>query len=64
MPYKNIDDLPKKQVAKYSSHQKSAFRKAFNSAVYGQGIPEKNAFKIAHAAAKRARRERDRYGDD
>lgn len=64
MPYRTIDELPKAQTRKYSTHQKRAFRRAFNSAVYDQGLPEKNAFRIAHSAAKNAARERDRFGDD
>lgn len=54
MPYKSVADLPEAQVKGLSPHQRRAFLKAFNSAVYEQGMDEASAFKVAHAAAKRA----------
>jgi cation transport regulator ChaB len=57
MPYKSTDQLPKKQTDQYSEHQKSAFRKAFNSC-YDAARPESTCFKIAHGAAKGAPRKK------
>jgi cation transport regulator len=54
MPYQSIADLPKAQTDQYSSHQKEAFLKAFNSAYDEYGGDEHRAFAVAHAAAKRA----------
>lgn len=53
MPYTSNRSLPKKQTDQYSGHQKSAFREAFNSALKTYGN-EKEAFAVAHSAAKRA----------
>lgn len=52
MPYSSTDQLPKAQTDQYSDHQKSAFRKAFNSC-YHANSPEATCFKIAHSAAKK-----------
>ena len=54
MPYRHISDLPKSQVDQYSDHQREAFLKAFNSAYEEYGGDESRAFRVAHAAAKRA----------
>ena len=54
MPYHNISDLPKAQTDQYSTHQKEAFRKAFNSAYEEYGHDESRAFAVAHHAAKQA----------
>lgn len=62
MPYSSTNQLPKAQTDQYSGHQKSAFRKAFNSC-YHEGRPESNCFRIAHSAAKRAPRARDKFGE-
>ena len=53
MPYDAISDLPKEQVDQYSTHQKHAFLKAFNSALDEYG-DEGRAFAVAHTAAKNA----------
>ena len=53
MPYAKISDLPEEQVDQYSTHQKHAFLKAFNSALDQYG-DESRAFAVAHAAAQRA----------
>jgi cation transport regulator len=55
MPYRSIDQLPAKQVRQYSTHQKTAFLEAFNSALQQYGN-ESDAFAVAHAAAKKAAR--------
>lgn len=62
MPYSRISDLPEAQVDQYSTHQKHAFLKAFNSALeeYGE---EGRAFAVAHSAAQRAPREEPRDSD-
>lgn len=62
MPYSRISDLPEEQVDQYSTHQKHAFLKAFNSALeeYGE---EGRAFAVAHSAAQRAPREEPRDSD-
>jgi cation transport regulator len=54
MPYKSISDLPKEQVDQYSEHGKSAFLKAFNSALETYEGDESRAFAVAHTAAKQA----------
>jgi cation transport regulator len=56
MPYQNVSDLPTEQVDQYSTHQKHAFLKAFNSALDEYG-DESRAFAVAHSAAQRAPRE-------
>ena len=56
MPYSKISELPKEQTDQYSTHQKHAFIKAFNSALE-QYEDESRAFAVAHSAAQRARRE-------
>jgi cation transport regulator len=56
MPYQTISDLPQEQVDQYSTHQKHAFLKAFNSALEEYG-DESRAFAVAHSAAQRAPRE-------
>lgn len=53
MPYKTNRDLPKKQTDQYSSHGKTAFRRAFNSALDHYG-DESTAFAVAHHAAEQA----------
>lgn len=53
MPYKTVSELPRAQTDQYSTHQKHAFLKAFNSALEQYG-DESRAFAVAHAAAKRA----------
>lgn len=58
MPYKNISDLPKAQVDQYSEHQKHAFLEAFNHACEEYNRDEHKAFAVAHAAAKRAPKEK------
>ena len=62
MPYRKVSDLPKEQVDQYSTHQKHAFMKAFNSALdqYGE---ESRAFAVAHAAAKRTPKKDPTPGD-
>lgn len=54
MPYEKISDLPSSQVDQYSEHQKRAFLEAFNSAYEEYGHDESRAFRVAHAAARRA----------
>ena len=54
MPYKTIDELPKAQVDRYTTHQKEAFLKAFNNAYKEYGHEEGRAFAVAHHAAKLA----------
>lgn len=54
MPYDSISDLPQEQVDQYSEHGKSAFMKAFNSALETYDGDESRAFATAHAAAKQA----------
>lgn len=56
MPYDTIADLPETQVDQYSTHQKHAFLKAFNSALE-RDRDEGRAFAVAHAAAQDAPRE-------
>jgi cation transport regulator len=56
MPYQTISDLPEEQVDQYSTHQKHAFLKAFNSALEQYG-DESRAFAVAHSAAQQAPRE-------
>jgi cation transport regulator len=56
MPYDTISDLPEAQVDQYSTHQKHAFLKAFNSALEQYG-DEGRAFAVAHSAAQDAPRE-------
>jgi cation transport regulator len=56
MPYSRISDLPDAQVDQYSTHQKHAFLKAFNSALEEYG-DEGRAFAVAHTAAKNAPKE-------
>lgn len=58
MPYDKISDLPKEQVDQYSRHQKEAFLAALNSALE-QYDDEGRAWATAHAAAKKAPREKD-----
>lgn len=53
MPYSSVKDLPAEVKKKYTSKQQRAFRQAFNSALK-DGKSEEQAFKIAHAAARRA----------
>ena len=62
MPYSRLSDLPKEQVDQYSTHQKHAFMKAFNSALeqYGE---ESRAFAVGHAAAKRTPKKDPTPGD-
>lgn len=55
MPYGSTSELPKKQTDQYSSHQKSAFKAAYNRC-YEEGHPEATCFRIAHFAAQRAPR--------
>ncbi|HEX6533034.1 MAG TPA: ChaB family protein [Gemmatimonadaceae bacterium] len=54
MPYENISDLPESQVDQYDHHQKKAFLEAYNHAYEEYGHDESRAFRVAHAAAKRA----------
>ena len=54
MPYHSIADLPKAQVAHYSTHQKRAFLEAFNHAFQEYAGDEGRAFAVAHHAAKQA----------
>lgn len=56
MPYTKISDLPEEQTDQYSTHQKHAFLKAFNSALEQYG-DEGRAFAVAHTAAQQAPRE-------
>jgi len=60
MPYDTISDLPDEQVDQYSTHQKHAFVKAFNSALEEYGGDESRAFAVAHSAAQNAPREEPR----
>lgn len=53
MPYSSVQELPAEVKKKYTSKQLRAFRQAFNSALK-EGKSEAQAFKIAHAAARRA----------
>ena len=53
MPYSKLADLPEAQTDQYSTHQKHAFLKAFNSALEEYGGDESRAFAVAHAAAQR-----------
>ncbi len=57
MPYDKVGDLPEAQVDQYSTHQKHAFLKAFNSALEEYDGDEGRAFAVAHTAAKHAPRE-------
>jgi cation transport regulator len=52
MPYSTISDLPEEQVDQYSTHQKHAFLKAFNSA-FDEYKDESRAFAVAHSAAQK-----------
>lgn len=54
MPYKSISDLPASQVDQYDEHQKKAFLEAYNHAYEEYHHDESQAFRVAHAAAKRA----------
>jgi cation transport regulator len=54
VPYDSVSDLPEEQVDQYSEHGKSAFLKAFNSALETYDGDESRAFATAHAAAKQA----------
>jgi cation transport regulator len=56
MPYQTISDLPTEQVDQYTTHQKHAFLKAFNSALEQYG-DESRAFAVAHSAAQQAPRQ-------
>lgn len=56
MPYTKISELPKEQTDQYSTHQKHAFLKAFNSAQEQYG-DEGRAFAVAHTAAQQAPRD-------
>jgi cation transport regulator len=47
MPYKSISDLPEEQVDQYTEHGKSAFLKAFNSALETYDGNESRAFATA-----------------
>jgi len=60
MPYATISDLPKEQTDQYSTHQKHAFLKAFNSALKEYDGDESRAFAVAHTAAQNAPREEPR----
>lgn len=53
MPYSSVKELPAEVKKKYTSKQQRAFKQAFNSALK-DGKSEEQAFKIAHAAARRA----------
>ena len=57
MPYSTISDLPEAQTDQYSTHQKHAFLKAFNSAREEYHGDESRAFAVAHSAAQNAPRE-------
>jgi cation transport regulator len=57
VPYQTISDLPEEQVDQYSTHQKHAFLKAFNSALEEYKGDESRAFAVAHTAAQQAPRE-------
>lgn len=57
MPYASNRQLPKAQTDQYSGHQKTAFRKAFDSALHEYGN-EAEAFAVAHAAAKKTPRQK------
>ncbi len=63
MPYDRISDLPEAQVDQYSTHQKHAFLKAFNSALEQYG-DEGRAFAVAHSAAQDAPREEPAGDED
>lgn len=63
MPYDTISDLPEAQVDQYSTHQKHAFLKAFNSALKQYG-DEGRAFAVAHSAAQDAPREEPAEDED
>ena len=63
MPYDTISDLPEAQVDQYSTHQKHAFLKAFNSALEQYG-DEGRAFAVAHSAAQDAPREEPDEDED
>jgi cation transport regulator len=54
MPYRTNADLPTKQTDQYSTHGKTAFRKAFNSALSEYNGDEGSAFAVAHHAAQQA----------
>ena len=54
MPYQSPQDLPRKQVDQYNSHQRKAFLEAFNNAYKQYGGDEHRAFAVAHSAAKKA----------
>jgi cation transport regulator len=61
MPYSRVSDLPDQQVDQYSTHQKHAFLKAFNSALEEYG-DEGRAFAVAHTAAQNAPKEEPTKG--
>jgi cation transport regulator len=63
MPYDTIADLPEEQVDQYSTHQRHAFLKAFNSALQ-EYKDESRAFAVAHSAAQRTPREEPDEGSD
>lgn len=52
MPYRSVRDLPKDQTDQYSGRAKEAFRMVFNR-VHERTGSDEQAFKAAHAAAKR-----------
>lgn len=52
MPYRTTADLPKDQTDQYSERAKQAWRRVFNRVHQATGSDEQ-AFKAAHAAAKR-----------
>jgi cation transport regulator len=52
MPYRTNSQLPKKQTDQYSGTGKTAFRKAFNSALQEYHGDESSAFAVAHHAAQ------------
>lgn len=60
MPYRTVKDLPEAQTDQYNPHQKEVFLKAFNNAYEQYGGDESRAFAVAHAAAKKPARSRDR----
>ena len=50
MSYRRIEDLPHKEVAGFDTHQKEAFRKAYNHA-HASGADPRSAATLAKAAA-------------
>jgi len=54
MPYPDNSSLPQSVRKRFTSHQQTAFRKAFNNALKEYHGNESKAFAVAYSAAKKA----------